>query len=522
MPVNVAMIRMADTRTLAGVLEIPADATGALRVSGLAYDSRQVHPGDLFFALPGAKADGAEFAAQAAINGAVAVVAERALPLKIPVIIVPNARRAMAEAALRFYENPDQRMDLFGVIGTNGKSTIAAGLEALWSAAGIPAGLIGTITYRWGNQSIPAPRTTPESPDLVSMLERMRADGVRNVACEVSSHAIALDRAWGIHFRAGIFTNVTRDHLDFHKTFEEYRRVKSLFFENLSGPDTFAVINVDDASADVFVRASRSTRVIRYSARRKDVDVGMEITSHNFDGTRGQLLLGGEVHPFFSPLWGRFNHANLAAMAAAAWGAGLPGGKVAAGLAAFPGISGRLERIPSSAPFDVFVDYAHTPDALDAVLSAARPLVRGKLRVLFGAGGNRDRGKRPEMAHAVEEWADQIYLTSDNPRSEDPLAIIEEVKAGFTKGAPVVCDPDRYRAIERAVTDANPGDVVFLCGKGHEQTQEIAGVFHRFSDQETAAGILAAGGHPPHNPQGKRGGITPGSAVGPGGDPPPS
>lgn len=522
MPADTAMIQPTATRTLAGLLGIHGDPAASLEVSGIAYDSRRVRPGDLFFALPGALVDGARFAPQAAAKGALAVVAERTLSIPVPAIVVPNARRSMAEAALRFYNHPDNEMDLVGIVGTNGKSTIAAGLETVWSSSGIPAGLIGTITYRWGNRSIPAPRTTPESPDLVSLLDCMRSDGVRNVACEVSSHAIALDRVWGIRFRAGIFTNVTRDHLDFHKTFEEYRRVKALFFENLSGPKSFAVINVDDPSAEVFVRAAKNTRVIRYSVRRRDVDVGMEVTSHSFDGTRGQLLLGGEVHSFFSPLWGRFNHANLAAIAGAAWGAGLPGAQVAEGLAAFGGISGRLESIPSSAPFDVFVDYAHTPDALDAVLSAARPLVRGKLRVLFGAGGDRDRGKRPEMARAVEKWADQIYLTSDNPRSEDPLAIIEDVRSGFSTGTPIICDPDRYRAIERAVADANPGDVVFLCGKGHEQTQEIAGVFHRFSDQETAAGILAAGGHPPQNPQGKRGGIPPGSAVGPGGDPPPS
>ena len=522
MPVDTAMSRETTPKTLAGVLATALEGAGSLPVSGIAYDSRQVHLGNLFFALPGAVSDGADFAAQAIRNGAVAIVAERPLILSVPVVVVPSARRAMAEAALRFWDCPDQRMNLFGIVGTNGKSTVAAGLETIWTISGVAAGLIGTITYRWGNQTIAAPRTTPEAPDLIAMLDRMCADGVRNVACEVSSHAIALERVWSIRFRAGIFTNITRDHLDFHKTFEEYLRVKSLFFEGLTSPGAFAAINVDDPLAEVFVRAAQRTRVIRYSGRRKDVDVGLEITSHGFDGTRGHLLLGGETWPFSSPLWGRFNHANLAAMAAGAWGAGLGGGQVAAGLGAFHGIPGRLERIPSAAPFDVFVDYAHTPDALDAVLSAARPLARGKLRVLFGAGGNRDRGKRPEMARAVQKWADHIYLTSDNPRWEDPLSIIEEVKAGFSTGAPVWCDPDRYRAIEQAVADANLGDVVFLCGKGHEQTQEIAGVFHRFSDQEAAAGILAAGGHPPQNPQGKRGGILPGSAAGPGGDPPPS
>ncbi len=522
MPVDTAMSIQSPARSLAQLLGKQARNMPDIPIAGIAYDSRSIHHGDVFFALPGSVADGAIYAAQAVQNGAVTVVAERDLPVNVPVIIVPNARQAMADASLRFYARPDQDLDLYAMIGTNGKSTVAAGIETIFTKSGIASGLIGTITYRWGAHTVPAPRTTPEAPDLIGLLDRMRADGVKAVALEVSSHAIALDRVHGIHFRGGVFTNVTRDHLDFHKTFEEYRRVKSSFFERLAGPDTFAAINVDDPSAEFFVRAASGTRIIRYSGHRNHADVGLQIISHSLRGSRGHLLLEGETWPFGTPLWGAFNHANLAAMAAVAWGAGLTGGQIADGISAFSGIPGRLERVESDAPFDVFVDYAHTPDALDAVLSSARPLVRGRLLVVFGCGGDRDRGKRPEMAAAVQRWADRIYLTSDNPRSEDPKNIINEVNQGFTSGKQIWCDPDRVRAIEQSLTDAQPGDAVFLCGKGHELTQEIAGVFHRFSDQETAARILAASGHSPRTLHSVQSGFTPGSAVGPGGDPSPT
>ena len=521
MPFDLAMSEIAAARSLADLLPAVGPDVATVPVSGIAYDSRRVRPGNVFFALPGLAADGTTFAAQAVAAGASAVVAEKAVAVDAPVVVVENARRALAEASLRFWNYPDRDVKLTAVVGTNGKSTVAAGIEAVWTQAGVAAGMVGTLHYRWGRQSMPAQRTTPEAPELIGLIDRMRTDGVESAAVEVSSHAVALDRVWGICFAGAVFTNLTRDHLDFHGTFDEYRRVKTRLFERLESGDSFAAINVDDPSAEHFLQAAKSSRIIRYSVTGDDADVTLKIETHTLQGTTGRLVIAGTSWPFSSPLWGEFNHSNLAAVAAAAWGSGLDGERIARGLEAFPGVTGRLECIDSTAPFRVFVDYAHTPDALNAVLSSARSLVGGRLLVVFGCGGDRDRGKRPEMARAVERWADQIYLTSDNPRSEDPQRIIADVKKGFAGETPVWCDPDRVCAIERSIADAAPGDAVLLCGKGHEETQEIAGVFHRLSDRETAVRVLAAKGHSPQIPRGRNGSI-PGSAVGPGGDPSPT
>jgi len=489
----------ASARTLSELLPgraVPIE----IPVTGISYDSRTTQSGDIFFALPGAKTTGVDFARAAVQRGAVAVVAPSSLDLSVPVIVADEPRKVMAEVSHRFYGFPDRTIDLIGVTGTNGKSTVAAGLQTIWEIAGIPAGLFGTLFYRWANHSEPASRTTPEAPDLDRLLARMRQDGVKRAVMEVSSHAIVLDRVWGLHFKGGIFTNITRDHLDFHHTFENYRGVKRIFFERLSGTGVFAAINVEDPNHSHFITACPGARVILYSGSGEEVDVHLAIVAHDLDGTQGRLLIGGESWPFRTPLWGRFNHANLAAIAAGAYGSGIDGGTIARGLSRFAGITGRAERVPSAAPFPVFVDYAHTPDALDAVLSAARPLVRGRLIVLFGCGGDRDRGKRPEMAQAVEHWADQIILTSDNPRSEDPDDIIREVQAGFTedtKKSKLWMNPDRARAIDQAVKVARAGDAVFLCGKGHEDYQEVAGSRHHFLDHEEAQRALKAAGFPP-------------------------
>lgn len=478
-------------------------------VTGISYDSRKVTRGDLFFALPGEKADGAQFAAQAIENGAVAIVARAGFEASVPVIVSENPRRLMAEVSHAFFGFPDRAIDLVGVVGTNGKSTVAAGLQVVWETAGVKSGLFGTLNNRWADYSAPASRTTPEAPDLDRTLARMRDDGVKRVVMEVSSHALILDRVWGLRYKGGIFTNITRDHLDFHKTFENYRDAKRLFFERLTSPGCFAAINVEDDNHSHFVTACPKARVIKYSGSGEEVEVKLAIVSHDLDGTHGRLIIGTESWPFHSSLWGRFNHANLAAIAAGAYGSGVDGHTIARGISEFHGIMGRTEAVTSKAPFHVFVDYAHTPDALEAVLGAARPLVRGRLIVLFGCGGDRDRGKRPEMAQAVEHWADEIILTSDNPRSEDPNSIIADVKAGFapeTIKAKVWTDPDRARAITHAVAIARHGDAVFLCGKGHEDYQEIKGSKNHFLDHEVAASALLAAGFPPGKGQAPPGG----------------
>ncbi|HUU47075.1 MAG TPA: UDP-N-acetylmuramoyl-L-alanyl-D-glutamate--2,6-diaminopimelate ligase [Acidobacteriota bacterium] len=521
MSVDVAMNSTVRGRTLGALLPRDAQAFAEVMIGGIAYDSRRVRPRDLFFALPGTQVDGLRFAADAVRAGAAAVVAERAVDVAAPVVVVTHARRAMAEASHRFYGHPDRALTLVGVVGTNGKSTVAAGLQTIWETAGIAAGSIGTVDYRWGTHALRATRTTPEAPDLDAILAQMRDENVVAAAIEVSSHALALDRVWGLNFRGGVLTNITRDHLDFHKTFDSYKKAKRLLFERLTSPDAFAAINVDDPAAQEFIAAAATARIITYSADNPDADVHLVVDRHDLDGTAGRLVIDGQSRPFHAPLWGAFNHANIAAMVAGAAGAGLDGAVIARGVGAFTGVTGRLERIPSAAPFRVYVDFAHTPDALRAVLSAARPLVKGNLLVVFGCGGDRDRGKRPEMARAVEQWADKIYLTSDNPRSEDPERIIADTKSGFGSDTHIWCDSDRARAIVQAVADAGAGDVVLLCGKGHEETQEIAGVKHRFSDRETVIEALAAAGHPPQTPS-KRGGSHPGRAVGPGGDPSPA
>ena len=492
---------MTATKTTKMLSELLSDQTvrNDVAITGIAYDSRKVARGDLFFALPGEKTDGAQFAAQAAASGAAAIVSASTIDVALPLIVVDNPRRIMAEISHRFYGHPDRTIDLVGVVGTNGKSTVAAGLQIVWETAGVKSGLFGTLNYRWGDYSEPASRTTPEAPDLDRLLARMRDDGVKRAVMEVSSHALTLDRVWGLRYKGGIFTNITRDHLDFHKTFENYRDAKRLFFERLSAPGCFAAVNIEDANQAHFVTACPKARVIMYSGSGEDVEVKLAIVSHDLDGTHGRLVINGESWPFHSTLWGRFNHANLAATAAGAYGSGVDGATIARGLGEFHGIMGRAERVHSSAPFHVFVDYAHTPDALDAVLGAARVLVRGRLIALFGCGGDRDRGKRPEMAQAAARWADELILTSDNPRGEDPNAIIEDAKKGFASddlARKVWTDPDRARAITHAITIARHGDAVFLCGKGHEDYQETKGVKSHFLDHEVAMRALEAAGYP--------------------------
>ena len=308
------MPRTMTAMTTKKLSELFPDQTHAtdVAISGIAYDSRKVTRGDLFFALPGEKTDGAQFAAQAIANGAAAVVASSKINPSVPVVVVDNPRRTMAEVSHRFFGHPDQAIDLIGVVGTNGKSTVAAGLQVVWETAGVKSGLFGTLNCRWGDYSEAASRTTPEAPDLDRLLARMRDDGVKRAVMEVSSHALILDRVWGVRYKGGIFTNITRDHLDFHKTFVKYRDAKRLFFERLTTPGCFAAINVDDANQSHFVTACPKARVIMYSGSDEEVDVNLAIVTHDLEGTHGRLVIGGESWPFHSTFWGRFNHANLA------------------------------------------------------------------------------------------------------------------------------------------------------------------------------------------------------------------
>ncbi len=474
----------------AGIPTVLADP----EISSLSYDSRQAGAGGLFFALPGAKADGAEFARQAALNGAVAVVSETQIEdCGCPVVRVENARAAMADVAAVFYGHPDRSLKCVGVTGTNGKTTSAFLLKHILDAASLRCGLIGTVKYVVGSEEIPAPRTTPESTDLQEMLSRMRDSGSKAVAMEVSSHAIVQKRVRGLEFDAAIFTNLTQDHLDFHRTMEAYFDAKALLFESLAAQTVKrgrAMINADDRYGRFLLeRLGRNAKIITFG---QGVNADYRASAIQFDvtGTRFQLDAKRKSFLVRMPLIGLFNVYNaIGALAAAATcGAELRG--AIAALAAAPQVPGRLERVGAKRNFQVFVDYAHTDDALRNALRTLRELKPSRLITVFGCGGDRDRAKRPLMAAASEEFSDWTVITSDNPRGEDPDAIIHDVAAGM-RGTKHEKITDRESAIRQAINLAGPGDIVLIAGKGHENYQEFAGRKITFDDAAVADKAMA-------------------------------
>jgi UDP-N-acetylmuramoyl-L-alanyl-D-glutamate--2,6-diaminopimelate ligase len=435
-----------------------------VEVADLAYDSRAVGPGTLFFCVPGFKIDGHDFAPRAVERGAVALVVERPLALGVPEVVVPSARAAMAPAAAAFHGDPTARLDVVGVTGTNGKTTTAFLVRGLLQAASRQTGLLGTVTSVIGGEERPVVRTTPEAIELQRDFAEMVAGGDGACAMEVSSHALALHRADAIHWAVAVFTNLTQDHLDFHPTMEDYFVAKRRLFE--AGPRT-AVVNVDDAygrrladdlddpvtfgidSADAALRAT---------------DVETALTGSRF------RVAGLELR---TPLPGRFNVLNVLGAVAAARELDVADDVIAEALSRAGRVPGRFEPVDAGQPFAVLVDYAHTPDSLENVLRAARDLTDGRVIVVFGAGGDRDRGKRPLMGRAARALADRVVVTSDNPRSEDPEAIIAQILDGTGEGPEVEALVDRREAIARAVELAGAGDVVVIAGKGHEQGQEF-------------------------------------------------
>jgi len=439
-------------------------AVADVEVADLAYDSRAVGPGTLFFCVPGFTIDGHDFAPRAVERGAAALVVERPLGLGVPEVVVPSAREAMAPAAAAFHGDPTARLDVVGVTGTNGKTTTAFLVRALLQAAGRQTGLFGTVTSVIAGEERPVVRTTPEAIELQRDFAEMVARGDVACAMEVSSHALALHRADAIHWAAAIFTNLSRDHLDFHPTMEDYFLAKRRLFE--AGPGT-AVVNVDDPygrrladdlddpvtfgidSADAALRAT---------------DVEIALTGSRFRVGRLELR---------TPLPGRFNVLNALGAVAAVRALGVDDDLIAEALSGAGRVPGRFEPVDAGQPFAVLVDYAHTPDSLENVLRAARDLTDGRVIVAFGAGGDRDRGKRPLMGRAARALADRVVVTSDNPRSEDPQAIIAEILGGTGEGPDVEAIVDRREAIARTVELAGAGDVVLIAGKGHEQGQEF-------------------------------------------------
>ena len=479
---------------LAGApLKMPLSAAlRGLEVAGLEYDSRRVAPGYLFFAFPGQRHDGRHFAAQALERGAVAVVSESPAPEGFPGpwLEVEHGRRALAIAALNFYGHPDQRLALTGVTGTNGKTTTTYLLDAMLRAAGRVTALLGTIEHRVADRALPAVNTTPESLDLVRRMDELLAAGGTHVTMEVSSHGLALARVYGFRFHTAVFTNLSQDHLDFHGTMEEYFAAKRRLFEGAGGPPPrFAVINADDPYARR-LPLPEPQRVLRYGLGDEATVRALDIVA-DFDGLRFRIADPRGVHEVSSPLPGRMNVYNILAAWSAALTYDLPVEALQRGLAACRSVPGRFEKVEAGQPFLVVVDYAHSEDALRNVIRVARELRPHRVLTLFGCGGDRDRSKRPRMGEAAAALSDFVVLTSDNPRSEDPLAIIEDALDGLRRHSTPYCvEPDRARAIRVILEQARPGDIVIIAGKGHETYQVLKDGAIPFDDREVARRAL--------------------------------
>ncbi len=500
---------------LAALSPVPADAGAGDDpiVRGVSYDSRAVAAGDVFVAMRGSLVDGHAYLAQAIALGAVAIVVE-AIPSGLdlrgrPAIVVPETRRALAALATRFYGEPSAELALIGVTGTNGKTSTTYLIESILARAGRRVGLIGTLEFRFGGQRRRSINTTPESLDLQMALRDMRNRGADAVVMEVSSHGLALGRVDGCRFRVGAFTNLTQDHLDFHGTMAAYRDAKALLFTRYLAKDGCAVVNIDDPAGPELARAAgqAGARVIRIS-RTADADVRLETADVRMDGTLARVALVGTSLELAIPLLGDFNVENVLIACGVATALGVAPEGIAAGIAACPQVPGRVERIGAadgSQP-TVLIDYAHTPDAVDKLLRTLRPLTRGRLVTVFGCGGDRDRAKRPLMAEAVARWSDLAVATSDNPRSEDPHAILADIERGLGKLQRVepgalasashayAMQPDRRAAIGLAIDVARGDDTVVLAGKGHEDYQIIGRERLPFSDGDEARRALTKRG----------------------------
>ena len=459
-------------------------------IKGMAMDSRQVQPGDLFACVPGFNVDGHNFAAAAVERGAAALVVERLLPLEVPQVVVVNVRQVLGPIAANVFGRPAKRLELIGVTGTNGKTTITHLIEKIGTTQGRLVGLIGTLGARIGDREIPGSRTTPEAVDVQRLLAEMLEAGASQVVMEVSSHALDLGRVNGCEFDAGIFSNLTQDHLDYHKTMEEYLKAKARLFSGLHGQKArpkVGIINADDPAFPVLTAASKA-RVVSYGLQ-AGADYRAAEVAVSAAGVRFTAVFGGrrQAVEFATP--GIFSVYN--ALAAFAWGVerGWSPAAVAAALADLPGVPGRFESVRAGQPFQVIVDYAHTPDGLENVLRTAREFTKGRLIAVFGCGGDRDRSKRPVMGRIASQLGDLAIVTSDNPRSEDPEAIIRDILAGVDGGKHVAIT-DRREAIAWACAAAKQGDTVLIAGKGHENYQIIGKETFPFDDRVEARQAL--------------------------------
>lgn len=492
-------MRLADLMT--ALLSSPAGDSEAARpillgsgdreVTGLAYHSQQVQPGDLFAALRGSSQDGHRYAADAVRRGAVALLVDHPLPdVEAAQIVTPDTRRALAHLAAAFYGAPSRDLWVCGVTGTNGKTTTTYLIDAILRRAGWRTAVIGTLGVRALGRPVEfhaTTPTTPEAPDLQRLLRDLRASGASHVTMEVTSHALALARVEACRFRAAVFTNLTQDHLDFHGDLARYRDAKSRLFAMVD-PDGASVVNADDPSASVM--SARSRAAVWTYGMTADALVRATELETTPRGTRFVVSWPGGRAPLLLPLVGRFNVSNALAAFAAALAQGTAPDVILAALAAVAPVPGRFEPVDEGQEFAVIVDYAHTPDSLEKVLRLAADLSRGRRLVVFGCGGDRDRTKRPIMGRIATELADYAVFTSDNPRSEDPEAIIREIAAGAAGRRNFESDPDRRRAIERAIDLARPGDVLVIAGKGHETYQILADRVVEFDDRQVVREIL--------------------------------
>jgi UDP-N-acetylmuramoyl-L-alanyl-D-glutamate--2,6-diaminopimelate ligase len=454
-------------------------------VTDLTYRSTEVHPGSLFFCVPGTRADGHAFAGAAALSGASALLVERWVDVPCVQVRVPSVRRAMGPVASAFFDHPSDSLTVVGVTGTNGKTTTTYVLESIFEAAGLPVGVIGTMGVRMAGRAVPIDRTTPEAPDLQRLLAQMLRGGVGAVAMEVSSHGLHQYRVDGTVYRSAVFTNLSQDHLDYHGTIDAYFEAKARLFTD--GLAERAAINWDSPEGR---RLAQRTAVPTVTFGLTDGSQlrgeRVEVSASGITFEVGSLLIRSQLR-------GTFNVYNCLAAIAAARQVGIEDEAIVRGIRAVRGVPGRLEPVEAGQPFQVLVDYAHTPDSLENVLQAARGLGVGRVIVAFGCGGDRDRGKRPLMGEVATRLADLTVITSDNPRSEEPGAVIAEIEPGAHRGGGAyIVEPDRRIAIRTALEKAQPGDVVVIAGRGHETGQQFADRTIPFDDRVVAAEELAA------------------------------
>jgi UDP-N-acetylmuramoyl-L-alanyl-D-glutamate--2,6-diaminopimelate ligase len=476
--------------------------THELEVRGIQYDSRKVGRDFLFIAIRGATADGHKFIGEAVKNGAKVVVVEddTALPdsffmhAGVVKVVVQDARKALAHIAANYYEHPSKKMRLVGVTGTNGKTTTTHLIKSILETAGERVGLIGTIAYSIGGESIPATHTTPESLELNQFLATMVARNCSTAIMEVSSHSLTMQRVYGLDFDVGVFTNLTQDHLDFHSTMDRYFAAKQILFDGLNS-SSFAIVNIDDSYGQKIAGHTRA-KTLTYSAS-SAADVCAREVQLSVRGSEFQVEHAGTRTTVSSFLAGRFNVSNILAAYAAAVALGVPQRKLVEGIENLKTVRGRFEQIVSPEGWTAIVDYAHTPDALENCLRAVHDILPkesgGRVITVFGCGGNRDRGKRPQMARIATELSDITVITSDNPRNEDPQFIINEIMVGVVKGKEVHTEIDRRKAIRMALGLARSGDVVVVAGKGHEIYQVVGTTKNHFDDREEIEGFLRAG-----------------------------